>query len=125
MERQIQALIENLGVTEEQAKEIIVCDKEIDKGKPMPFDLPPEKEKIAKKYRTFGSKVAKSEENKPKVAKTTKISDEKAEIMAKLTDFLEKIEDFDVKIVNSSRELQIFYNDKSFSLTLTQHRGKK
>ena len=39
-----------LGMTEEEIEDILRCDKEIDRGKRMDFDLDPETEKMAKKY---------------------------------------------------------------------------
>lgn len=125
MVKEIQTLVEKLGVTEEQAKEILACDKEIDKGKPMPFDLPPEKEKIAKKYRNVGGKHSKSEENAPKKAKNVKISAEKVEIVAKIAEFLQNSLNLDTEITNPSREIKILTENKLFSLTLVEHRSKK
>ena len=40
-----------LGCTEEEALDIIECDKKIDRGEKVPFDLTKEQEKEIKKYR--------------------------------------------------------------------------
>jgi hypothetical protein len=39
-----------LGMTEEEIADVLQCDKEIDRGKRMDFDLDPETEKMAKKF---------------------------------------------------------------------------
>lgn len=125
MDEEIQKIVELLEITEEQAKELIACDKEIERGKPMPFDLPPEKLKIAKKYRMMGSKHKKKDENAPKTPKNVKISAEKVEIVAKIAEFLQNSLNLDTEITNPSREIKILTENKSFSLTLVEHRGKK
>ena len=42
-------LMEKLGCSEAEALDIIACDKAIDKGEKMDFDLSKEQQKIAKK----------------------------------------------------------------------------
>ena len=47
MQKEIDRLIKNLGVSAEEAKEILEMDKEIDRGAD-PFPLTPEQKKVAK-----------------------------------------------------------------------------
>ena len=54
--QQIANLMRILGITEEEAKQVIADDRAIDRGERMPFDLPPEKEKEAKKMANCGTR---------------------------------------------------------------------
>ena len=46
----IDQIVDLLGCSIEEAKQVIADDKAIDKGERMSFDLTPEQEKRAKKY---------------------------------------------------------------------------
>lgn len=46
----IDSIVDLLGCSIEEAKQIIEDDKKIDKGERVAFDLSPEQEKLAKKY---------------------------------------------------------------------------
>ncbi len=52
-------MMKNLGVTEEEAKQIIADDKAIDRGEAMEFDLPEDKLKVANKYKNTGTRTVK------------------------------------------------------------------
>ena len=51
-------LMEKLGCSEVEALDIIACDKAIDKGEKMDFDLSKEQQKIAKKMTKIRTKSA-------------------------------------------------------------------
>ena len=45
MNEQIQKMMKNLGLTEQEARELLADDAKVDKGQKMAFDLTPEQEK--------------------------------------------------------------------------------
>lgn len=69
---QLENLIK-LGMSETEAKQVLEDDKKIDRGEPMPFDLPKDKEKATRQYRQADRKPfvpnLKPRERKPNEAK--------------------------------------------------------
>ena len=47
---QLEKLMKNLDISEAEAREILAEDKLIDRGEKMPYDLPPEKLKVAQTF---------------------------------------------------------------------------
>jgi hypothetical protein len=121
MEEKIKQLMNALQVTREEAIEIIECDKAIDKGERVDFDLPKEQEKEAKKWANVGEKTKKTERKTPvrkeNVAKSTIIS----EISTSLT---EKGYEF-VEITNKERQIAFVFGQNDYELTLVQKRKPK
>jgi hypothetical protein len=121
MEEKIKQLMNALQVTREEAIEIIECDKAIDKGERVDFDLPKEQEKEAKKWANVGEKTKKTERKTPvrkeNVAKSTIIS----EISTFLT---EKGYEF-VEITNKERQIAFVFGQNDYELTLVQKRKPK
>lgn len=117
-------IMKNLGLTEEEADELIKADKAIDKGEKMPFDLTKEQQEIAKSFTKTGTKTKKA----PTVYKFEKKKTEnvpKAELIKKLEELLNNEGFIDVKIVNAERLISFSNGDNSFELTLTQKRKPK
>lgn len=117
-------IIKNLGLTEEEADELLKADKAIDKGEKMPFDLTKEQQEIAKSFTKTGTKTKKA----PTVYKFEKKKTEnvpKAELIKKLEELLNNEGFIDVKIVNAERLISFSNGDNSFELTLTQKRKPK
>ena len=52
---QIEKLMKNLGISEEEALQVLADDKAIDKGEKL-FELSEEQKKVAKKMTNFDSK---------------------------------------------------------------------
>ena len=121
MEEKIKQLMNALQVTREEAIEIIECDKAIDKGERVDFDLPKEQEKEAKKWANVSEKTKKTERKTPvrkeNVAKSTIIS----EISTFLT---EKGYEF-VEITNKERQIAFVFGQNDYELTLVQKRKPK
>ena len=121
MEEKIKQLMNALQVTREEAIEIIECDKAIDKGERVDFDLSKEQEKEAKKWVNVGEKTKKTERKTPvrkeNVAKSTIIS----EISTFLT---EKGYEF-VEITNKERQIAFVFGQNDYELTLVQKRKPK
>lgn len=117
-------IMKNLGLTEEEAYELLKADKAIDKGEKMPFDLTKEQQEIAKSFTKTGTKTKKA----PTVYKFEKKKTEnvpKAELIKKLEELLNNEGFIDVKIVNAERLISFSNGDNSFELTLTQKRKPK
>ena len=121
---QKEIIMKNLGLTEEEADELLKADKAIDKGEKMPFDLTKEQQEIAKSFTKTGTKTKKA----PTVYKFEKKKTEnvpKAELIKKLEELLNNEGFIDVKIVNAERLISFSNGDNSFELTLTQKRKPK
>lgn len=127
---QKQRIMEALHCSEEEAEEIMAADKEIDRGKPMPFDLSADQEKVAKQYAKTGTRKA------PVVYKldnsggkrNRKENPTKASIIAELAKFL--IDDSEnacanVEITNKERQIAFKIGDTAYELTLVQKRKPK
>lgn len=125
MATQKENIMRVLGVSSEEADEILACDKEIDRGKRMEFDLDPETEKMAKKF-------ANVTERKPTVYNFTKrerkANPTKGGIIAELATFLTENSGFateNVEITNKERQIAFKIGEDCFELTLVQKRKPK
>ena len=123
-------IMEALGCSEEEAEQIMADDKEIDRGKPMPFDLTAEQEKVARKYTKTGTRKA------PTVIKldntggkrSRKENPTKASIISELAKFLEHDSEnacVEVNITNKERQIAFRIGENSYELTLVQKRKPK
>ena len=120
---QVENLMKALGVSKEEALQIIADDNDIDQGKPKEFDLTKEQEKNAKHYRQTHQK---KKSGKP-VKRERKSNVYKADLIAYLAECLQDYNDADfVQIANKEREI-VFKNSQNveFSVILVQHRAKK
>lgn len=121
MNEQIQKMMKNLGLTEQEARELLADDAKIDKGQKMAFDLTPEQEKNAKKARATGTKkpTAYKFENRKRKENT-----EKRDILKALFELAEDCWDNAV-LVNPERQVDFHLNGNHYSITLTCHRPPK
>lgn len=121
MNEQIQKMMKALGLTEQEARELLADDAKIDKGQKMAFDLTPEQEKNAKKARATGSKkptAYKFEKRKRKE------NTEKRDILKALFELAEDCWD-NAELVNPERQVDFHLNGNHYSITLTCHRPTK
>lgn len=121
MNEQIQKMMKNLGLTEQEARELLADDAKVDKGQKMAFDLTPEQEKNAKKARATGTKkpTAYKFENRKRKENT-----EKRDILKALFELAEDCWDNAV-LVNPERQIDFHLNGNHYSITLTCHRPPK
>lgn len=126
LERQIAALMKTCGVDREGALEILEDDKRIDRGERMDFDLPPEQERLAKKFANV------TEHKKPTTYEFTKRQRKenptKADIIKAISEFLPQMDVVlceNVAITNKERQIAFSVGDNSFELTLVQKRKPK
>ena len=121
MNEQIQKMMKNLGLTEQEARELLADDAKVDKGQKMAFDLTPEQEKNAKKARATGTKkpTAYKFENRKR-----KENPEKRDILKALFELAEDCWD-GAELVNPERQVDFRLNGNHYSITLTCHRPPK
>ena len=123
-DNQKERIMRYLGVTAEEADEIIATDKAIDRGERVAFDLSKEDEKAAKKWANAGTRKA------PPAYKFTKRERKenttKSGIIAELADFLNELEMCtNVEITNKERMIAFDCGDNKYELTLVQKRKPK
>ena len=102
----------NLGISREDAIQLIEDDKAIDKGAKM-FDLDPELEKGAKKARQAERKISTAPVKREKKAKP-----EKAEICSAMMDGLKSLGVDEFTVNNPEREFVFTYNGTKYKVTL-------
>lgn len=123
-------IMEALHCTEEEAEAIMLADKEIDRGKPMPFDLTEEQEKVARKFAKTGTRKA------PTIIKldntggkrSRKENPTKSSIISELAKFLEEHSEnacVEVEITNKERQIAFKIGENAYELTLVQKRKPK
>ena len=129
-ETQKERIMRILNVSAEEADEILKADKAIDRGERVPFDLSPEKEKLAKKFANVDTKKRK----KPTVynldakGKARKENPTKASIIAELAKFLTENSENAcemVEITNKERQIAFKIGENDYELTLVQKRKPK
>jgi len=120
------ARIKTLFPDDAEAQDILAYDKAVDAGEKTPYDLPPDKEKAARKYAHAGTRKA------PTAYKFTKRERKpnatKGGIIAELADFMEKHSNFEVSnlaITNKERQISFMVGGETFELTLVQKRKPK
>lgn len=121
---QKEIIMQNLGLTSEEADQLLADDKAIDKGEKMPFDLTAEQQKVAKSMTVSGTKTKKA----PTVYKFERKKTEnvpKAEIIAKIEQLLTENGYENVKILNKERQIAFTNGENAFEITLTQKRKPK
>lgn len=118
-------IMEILGVTAEEAEEILAYDKAVDQGKPTDFDLTKEQEKVAKKMRQADRKKPFVPDLKKRERKPNEL---KGLIIAQFFEFLSKNSQImaqNLQIVNKERMISFSVGDEKFEVTLIQKRKPK
>lgn len=117
--------LRKMGLDDDEALDVIRCDKEIDHGKPMDFDLSKEQLKEVKKV--MGTGTRKTTPNYTIKPREKKVNANKKDLIQALVDFLNDC-DLDIKdlqIINAERLLNFEFNDKRYDLTLVEKRTPK
>lgn len=126
MESQKDRIMRVLKVSAEEAEEILKADKAIDRGEHMEFDLPPEQEKMAKKFANCGERKRPMVlDNKPRARKENPT---KGGIIAELAKFLAENSEYsteNVEITNKERQISFKIGTETYELTLVQKRKPK
>ena len=123
-ETQKERIMRILGVSANEADDILAYDKAVEQGKKTEYDLTPEQEKATRKYRQA--------DRKPTVYKFTKRERKpnatKGGLIAELATFLTENSDFateNVEITNKERQIAFKIGEDKFELTLVQKRKPK
>ncbi|MBO5730158.1 MAG: hypothetical protein J6R67_03080 [Treponema sp.] len=120
-EPQIQRIMRRLKCSQEEAMEILLTDKAIDRGERMEFDLSPEAEKQAKKFANTGTRQT----NGQKTERKRKENPTKATVIAELAQFLTENGHEMVEITNKERQIAFKIGENAYELTLVQKRKPK
>ena len=120
MDERIQKMMKNLGLTEQEARELLIDDGKIDKGEKL-FQLSPEQEKASKKARSTGTKKTTAYDFKTRKRKE---NPEKRDILKALFELAEDCWD-GAELVNPERQVDFHLNGNHYSITLICHRAPK
>lgn len=117
-----------LKCTFEEALEIYKCDKAIDRGEHMDFDLSPEQEKEVRKmikHDTMSGKTKKPSNYTTK-PKERKVNEPKKAFIEDLVAWLGESETYgNIEVVNAERQVKFTIGEDTFELTLVQKRRPK
>ena len=121
MNAEIQKAMKVLGLSEQEAREMLEADRKIDKGEKL-FELSAEQEKNAKKARSIGTKKP-TVYNFDTAKKKRKECPDKQHLVNLLAEAL-GVECQKVEITNKERELTFEFNGTGYRLTLAVPRVK-
>ena len=129
-EAQITRIMQGLRCPREEAIEIFLADKAIDRGERMPFDLDPETEKMAKKFANVQERKKKAPTvyNFDTSTKKRKENPTKSGIIAEIAKFLEEKSENaceNVIITNAERQISFTIGENTYEFTLVQKRKPK
>lgn len=113
----VQKIMQVLGVSEEEAREILATDKAIERGAD-PFPLTDAEEKASKEAR----RAEQDKATRKQTAKPKKVDADKAEIISVLDDALCDLVD-NVEVINPEREILFYFNERKFKITLSAPRS--
>jgi hypothetical protein len=121
MNAEVQKIMKALGLTEQEAKEMLESDRKIDKGEKL-FELTPEQEKASKKARSTGTKKP-TVYNFDTAKKKRKECPDKQHLVNLLAEAL-GTECQKIEVTNKERELTFEFNGTGYRLTLAVPRVK-
>lgn len=122
---QKEKIMKNLGVSAKEADEILMADKQIDRGERVAFDLDPQKEKEAKKMANTHTRTVYNFDTKNRKRKENPT---KGGIIAELFEFLKEKSEMsceNVEITNKERQIAFKVGENAYELTLVQKRKPK
>jgi len=118
----IPTIMRVLDLTYEEAVDLIKCDRAIDKGEHMDFDLSKEQEKevrkmVKKETMSGGTK---------KGIRERKVNEPKKAFIEDLVEWLTNSETYEnVEVLNAERQVKFTIGEDTFELTLVQKRKPK
>lgn len=122
----VQAEINRLtksGMNIKEATELALYDYAIEHDEKTEFDLTPEQEKASKEMRSTGTRKTTTYNFKKRERKPNETKRKIIEFLFKVINAETLFEDATVS--NVERQIDFSVNEKSYSLTLTEHRPKK
>lgn len=113
--------LRKMGLTDEEAKEVIFADKAIDKGEKL-FELTEEQKQVEKKYKNTHTRTVKTAYGQTQT-KERKTDPDKRTLIDALAKELEKHADSGaVNITNAEREIELVFHDRKFKIVLSAPR---
>ena len=113
--------LRKMGLTDEEAKEVISADKAIDKGEKL-FELTEEQKQAEKKYKNTHTRTVKTAYGQTQT-KERKIDTDKRMLIDALVEKLENYADSGtVDIVNAEREIELVFHNRKFKIVLSAPR---
>ena len=113
--------LRKMGLTDEEAKEVISADKAIDKGEKL-FELTEEQKQVEKKYKNTHTRTVKTAYGQTQT-KERKTDTDKRMLIDALAEKLENYADGGkVNITNAEREIELVFHDCKFKIVLSAPR---
>ena len=113
--------LRKMGLTDEEAKEVISADKAIDKGEKL-FELTDEQKQVEKKYKNTHTRTVKTAYGQTQT-KERKTDPDKRTLIDALAEKLENYADGGkVNITNAEREIELVFHDRKFKIVLSAPR---
>lgn len=113
--------LRKIGLTDEEAKEVISADKAIDKGEKL-FELTEEQKQAEKKYKNTHTRTVKTAYGQTQT-KERKIDTDKRMLIDALVEKLENYADSGtVDITNAEREIELVFHNRKFKIVLSAPR---
>ena len=114
---ELENIMQLLGCSEEQAKQVIEDDKRIDKGEKL-FELTAEQQVVAKKYRQGDRKPTVYNFN----TRERKADNDKRELIALLNATLNEVTETEPTVANPERQIDFLYKGKKYRVVLSAPR---
>ena len=113
--------LRKMGLTDEEAKDVISADKAIDKGEKL-FELTEEQKQVEKKYKNTHTRTVKTAYGQTQI-KECKTDTDKRMLIDALAEKLENYADGGkVNITNAEREIELVFHDRKFKIVLSAPR---
>ena len=113
--------LRKMGLTDEEAKDVISADKAIDKGEKL-FELTEEQKQEEKKYKNTHTRTVKTAYGQTQT-KERKTDTDKRMLIDALAEKLENYADSGkVNITNVEREIELVFHDRKFKIVLSAPR---
>ena len=113
--------LRKMGLTDEEAKEVISADKAIDKGEKL-FELTEEQKQVEKKYKNTHTRTVKTAYGQTQT-KERKTDTDKRMLIDALAKELEKHADSGtVNVTNAEREIELVFHNRKFKIVLSAPR---
>lgn len=119
--------MKGLKCNRQEAETVYIYDKALETDKRAEFDLPPEKEEIARKMTHTGTRDKKSPMIPNLTPRARKPNATKEGLVEELFKCLANHGEFDIKnlqIANKNSKVSFMIGDKWYTWTLTEHRKK-
>lgn len=113
MDKQLEALM-RLGLTEQEAKQVLEDDKRIDRGEKL-FELTEEQKQAERKAKNVDVKTVYNFQKRER-----KADNDKREILGLL---LDRLDEYNPQVVNPEREFLFTYNGKKYKVVLSAPRS--